>query len=176
MRKTVLMMIAALLAISLLATPLIAQSGKICYIDSYRIRTEYKEFLEAQAQFDKELDEWQQEAMGLEKEVDSLKRDLQEKALLLSEDARSKKEEMIGTKEAALQKYMVTIFGQGGQAEKRNLELTQPLLDKITSVLEKIAQDNNYDYVFDAVNGNIAYAKKSLDITDKVLEELKKFQ
>lgn len=176
MKKMFLMSVVVLVALSFVAPSLLAQSGKICYIDSYRIRQEYKEFQEAQTTFDKELDDWQKEAMEMEKEVDSLKRDLGEKALLLSEEARAKKEEMIGTKEAALQKYMVDIFGQGGKAEQRNRELTKPLLDKITAVLEKIAQDNNYDYVFDAVNGNIAYAKKSLDITDKVLDELRKAQ
>lgn len=169
-------MITAALAFLFLATPIMAQSGKICYVDSYRIRTEYKEFIDAQTIFDKELDDWQNEAMGYEREVDSLKQDLTDKALLLSEEARRKKEDLIATKEAALQKYMVDIFGQGGRAEQRNRELTSPLLDKITAVLERIAQENNYDYVFDAVNGNIAYAKKTLDITDKVLEELLKTQ
>jgi len=176
MKKHGLIMITVLLAFLFLATPIMAQSGKICYVDSYRIRTEYKEFLDAQAAFDKELDDWQTEAMGYEREVDSLKQDLNEKALLLSEEARRKKEDFIATKEAALQKYMVDIFGQGGKAEQRNRDLTAPLLDKITAVLEGIAQENNYDYVFDAVNGNIAYAKKTLDITDKVLEELRKTQ
>jgi outer membrane protein len=167
---------AAVLISLLFAGPAMAQSGKIVYVDSYRIRTEYKEFLEAQDQFDKELDDWQKEGMEMQDEVDSLKKDLSDKALLLSEDARAKKQEQIDMKEAALQKYMVDVFGQGGRAEQRNKELTKPLLDKITAVLEKIAQEKNYDYVFDAVNGNIAYAKKSLDITDQVLEELQKLQ
>jgi outer membrane protein len=167
---------AAVLISLLFAGPALAQSGKIVYVDSYRIRNEYKEFLEAQDQFDKELDDWQKEGMEMQDEVDSLKKDLNDKALLLSEEARAKKQEQIDMKEAALQKYMVDVFGQGGRAEQRNKELTKPLLDKITSVLEKIAQEKNYDYVFDAVNGNIAYAKKSLDITDQVLEELQKLQ
>ena len=176
MKKHGLIIITVFLAFLFLSTPLMAQSGKICYVDSYRIRNEFKEFSEAQEIFDKELDDWQNEAMAMEQEVDSLKKDLNEKQLLLSDEARTRKEELIATKEAALQKYMVKIFGQGGDAEQRNRELTKPLLDKITAVLEQIAQDNNYDYVFDAVNGNIAYAKKTLDITDKVLEELRKSQ
>ncbi len=176
MKNLLWTLIGTLMATMIFGTDLLAQSGKIVYVDSYRIRQEWKEFLEAQAQFDKELDEWQQEAMVLEKEVDSLKRDLQEKALLLSEEARAKREEAIGTKEAALQKYMVDIFGQGGKAEQRNRDMTKPLLDRITAVLERIAQQKNYDYIFDAVNGNIAYAKKSLDITDEVLDELRKAQ
>ena len=176
MRSLLWTVITGFLVSLVFTSPGIAQSGKIVYVDSYRIRSEYKEFLEAQEQVDKELDEWQQEAMEMEKEVDSLKKDLSEKALLLSEEARAKKQEAIDAKEAALQAYMVDVFGQSGKAEQRNRELTRPLLDKITAVLEKVAQEQNYDYVFDAVNGNIAYAKKSLDITDKVLEELQKMQ
>ncbi|MBD3381678.1 MAG: hypothetical protein GF404_05710 [candidate division Zixibacteria bacterium] len=176
MKKTIIFLLLALIGVPQFASDMVAQSGKIVYVDSYRIRSEYREFQSAQEVFDKDLDAWQKEAMEMEQEIDSLKRDLNEKALLLSEEARAKKEEVIATKEAALQKYMVEVFGQGGQAEQRNQELTKPLLDKITAVLEKIAQDNNYDYIFDSVNGNIAYAKKSLDITDKVLDELEKTQ
>lgn len=176
MKKVIVLLLMVLIGVPQFASDIVAQSGKIVYVDSYRIRNEYREFQEAQSVFDQDLDEWQQEAMAMEKEIDSLKKDLNDKALLLSEEARSKKEENISTKEAALQKYMVEVFGQSGKAEKRNQDLTKPLLDKITAVLEKIAQDNNYDYIFDSVNGNIAYAKKSLDITDKVLEELEKTQ
>jgi outer membrane protein len=176
MRKAVVLLLMVLIGVPQFASDIVAQSGKIVYVDSYRIRNEYREFQEAQTVFDKDLDEWQQEALEMENEIDSLKADLEDKALLLSEEARSKKEETIATKEAALQKYMVEVFGQGGRAEKRNQELTKPLLDKINAVLEKVAQDNNYDYIFDSVNGNIAYAKKSLDITDKVLDELAKTQ
>jgi len=176
MKNILWTLLGTLLVTMIFGTDVLAQSGKIVYVDSYRIRQEWKEFLEAQSQFDKELDEWEQEARQLENELDSLKRDLQDKSLLLSEEARTKREEVIGTKEAALQKYMVEVFGQGGKAEQRNREMTAPLLERVTAVLERIAQQKNYDYIFDAVNGNIAYAKKSLDITDEVLDELRKAQ
>jgi Skp family chaperone for outer membrane proteins len=54
--------------------------------------------------------------------------------------------------------------------------LTKPILDKINLVLEKIATEENFIIIFDSVNGNIAYAKKSLDLTDLVLDELKKLE
>ncbi len=66
------------------------------------------------------------------------------------------------------------IFGPGGRAENRNADLTKPLLDKINVALEQLALENGYDLILDAVNGNIAYGKKDLDITDRVLEELEK--
>jgi Skp family chaperone for outer membrane proteins len=54
--------------------------------------------------------------------------------------------------------------------------LTKPILDKINQVLEKIATEENFIMIFDSVNGNIAYAKEDLDLTDRVLEELEKLE
>jgi len=154
----------------------VAQDGKIVYIDSYRIRQEYKEFQDAQEQFNKEIDEWNKEGLELQNEVDSLQAELDKKRLILSPGKLQEREEEIETKKAALQKFTNDVFGPNGKAEQRNDQLTKPLLDKITAVLEKIAIENNYAYIFDAVNGNIAYARKTLDITDNVLEELDNIQ
>ncbi len=154
----------------------LAQDGKIVYIDSYRIRAEYKEFKDAQEQFNKEIDEWNQEGLVLQNELDSLEADLEKKRLILSPGKLQEREEEIETKRASLQKFTNDVFGPNGKAEQRNDALTKPLLDKITAVLEKIAIENNYAYIFDAVNGNIAYARKTLDITDNVLEELEEIQ
>ena len=169
-----LVLLLALVGLFLLpdAGDLLAQEGRIVYIDSYRIREEYKEFQDAQEVFNKEVDVWNQEGFEMQKEVDSLETELEKQRLILSPAKLKEKQDEIETKKAALQKFTNDVFGPNGKAEQRNQQLTKPLLDKITAVLEKIAIENNYLYIFDAVNGNIAYAKKTLDITDKVLEEL----
>lgn len=52
--------------------------------------------------------------------------------------------------------------------------MTQPMLDKINSIIAKIAQEEDYTYVLDAVGGAIAYADTKHDLTEKVIEELNK--
>ena len=169
-----MILVSALFAMLLLpaAGELLAQDERIVYIDSYRIRQEYKEFQEAQEQFNKEIDDWNQEGLDMQREVDSLETELEKKRLVLSPGPLKEKQDEIETKKAALQKFTNDIFGPGGRAERSNENLTKPLLDRITGILEKIAIENNYSYIFDAVDGNIAYANKSLDITEKVLDEL----
>lgn len=161
----------------LFALPLSLQAQeKIVYIDSYRIRLEYKEFQDAQAQFNKEVEQWNAEVESGQKAIDTLVAALDKQALLLSEVKKKEKEAEIEQKKATWQKAANEIFGPDGRAEKRNGELTKPLLDKINQALEKIAIAEGYALVLDTVNGNIAYGKKDLDITDKVLEELEKTQ
>jgi outer membrane protein len=153
-----------------------SQEGRIGYVDSMRLRTEFDEFQDAQAEFDKDVQVWQDEIAELETVIDSLKQDLEETKLLLSEAKRKEKEENLEAQELEYQRLTNDIFGPGGRAEKRNAELTRPILEKINQVLEKIAAEENYIMIFDSVNGNIAYAEKGLDLTDLVLEELGKLE
>lgn len=165
---------AAFLALAImLALPLTLQAqGKIVYIDSYRIRLEYKEFQDAQDQFNNEVDEWNAEIEAGQTEIEEMEAALAKQALILSDAKREEKEAEIQDRKVTWQQLANEIFGPDGRAERRNAELTKPLLEKINTVLERIAQDEGYAMILDAVNGNIAFGKKDLDITDKVLEEL----
>lgn len=152
------------------------QGGKLGYIDSMRLRAEYKEFEDAQAQFDKDVARWEAEADSMRKEIDSLQADLDKKGLLYSETTKMEKEGKLESFKAKYQGFVSKTFGPGGKAETRNAELTKPIIDKINQVLEKMAVEENYAMIFDSVGGNIAYANKAFDLTDKVLEELKKLE
>ena len=153
-----------------------SQEGKIGYVDSMRLRSEFKEFADAQAKFDLDVKAWQNEITELERVSDSLQDDLDKTSLMLSDSKKKEKEDSLEVKKQEYQKLTNDIFGPGGRAERRNAELTKPILDKISQVLEKIATEENYIMIFDSVNGNLAYAKKTLDLTDRVLEELKKLE
>ncbi len=162
---------------AILSLPLSLQAqDKIVYIDSYRIRLEYKEFQDAQAQFNKEVEQWNIEVENGQKDIERLEAELAKQALILSDAKKKEKEAEIELKKTTWQKLANEIFGPDGRAELRNVALTKPLLDKINTVLEKVALMEGYDLILDSVNGNIAYAKKEMDITDKVLEELEKTQ
>jgi outer membrane protein len=153
-----------------------SQEGKIGYVDSMKLRTDFKEFTDAQGEFDKDVQVWQEEIAQLEQTIDSLKEDLERTKLLLSEAKRKEKEGTLENQELEYQRLTNDVFGPGGRAEQRNAELTRPILEKINQVLEKIAVEENYVMIFDSVNGNIAYAKQGLDLTDQVLEELSRLE
>jgi outer membrane protein len=160
----------------LFSTQLPAQEGKIGYIDSMKLRTSYKEFADVQVKFDQEVAKWQLQADSLKKGVDSLQTDFEKQSLLLSEEKKKEKEHFIEQKKTEYTTFINQTFGPGGKMEKLNTDLTKPILDKINAALEKIALENNYIMIFDAVNGNVAWAKKGLDLTDMVLDALSKMQ
>jgi len=166
--KFLLVIFGILLAVSLG----MAAETKIGYIDSQRIFAEYKGAIEIQKQFDKEVENWRREAREKKKEIDNLKDELAKQTLMLSEEKRKERADLIRTKENEYERYIQEIFGPKGKLEQRNAELTKPIADKINVILEKIGTEENYDLILDAVEGGIAYAPKKMDLTDRVIEEL----
>jgi outer membrane protein len=160
-----------------------ADEIKIGYVNSAEIFARYKTFSDVQERFDKEVEEWKQRTEEMKAEVDSLAAYIKGEISVLpprlpfhalSEAKQEEKRQEYQTKEAAYLEYVDTIFGPDGTAERRNAELTQPVLDKINSVIASLAQEEGYHYVFDAVAGNIAYADTQFDLTEMVIEELNK--
>ena len=151
-----------------------AEELKMGYINSIRIRAEYKEFSDAQGKFDKEIAEYQNQDTQMRQEIDSLQKVLESQSLLLSEAKRKEKEQQLDQKKQTYRKFFDEVWGPKEKVKKKKAELTKPILDKINAVLERIANQDGYAFIFDAVNGNIAYARKTYDITDRVLSELNK--
>jgi len=153
----------------------LAQDLKIGYIDSQRIFAEFRETQEAEKLYKKEVEQWKAEAATKEQEITKLQEELRAQSLMLSEEKQKEKKLEIDRKLEDYQRFVAETFGEEGIAAKRNRELTQPIVERINKILERLSNaPDGYAIVFDVANANIVYAKKELDLTDKVLEELNK--
>jgi outer membrane protein len=167
MKKTFL--IACMVMIASIA---MAQEMKIGYVDSQRIFDQSPEYQDAQAKFDKDVESWNTQAEQMRKDIEGMQKELESQSLILSADKKKEKELSLTAKQDTLNQFLSATFGTSGKAEKRMAELSKPIRDRVLEVIEKIAIENNYSLIFDAGTVNIAYAKKSLDITDEVLSEM----
>ncbi len=147
---------------------------KIGYIDSQRIFAEYRDTQEAEKLYKKEVEQWKAEAGTREQEIAKLQEELRAQSLMLSEEKQKEKKLEIDKKVEDYQRFMSETFGDEGIAARRNRELTQPIVEKINKILEKLSESEGYTLVFDIANANIVYAKKDFDLTDRVLTELNK--
>jgi len=150
-----------------------AQELKIAFIDSERIFAEYEGVKEAKDIFDRDVQEWQAEANKKEKEIADLKAELESQSLMLSDSKRQEKEAELQRLMSEYDGFVQMLWGPGGKIAKRNEELTRPIIAKIKAVLDKIAGEEGYDLVLDAADGNVVYGSPELDLTDRVLKELR---
>jgi outer membrane protein len=166
--------IVALLAILLVFgfAQIVSAQIKIGYVDTNRLKSEYKEFADAQAKFEAQLAAWQSKADSMQADIMKLSNDMESQKMLLSDAAKKEKDALLKRKMAEFDKFRTNILGPNGEAAKREKELSQPLVDKITGVIEKIAQRDGYTYVLDSSGGEVLFAPDSLDLTEEVLKDL----
>ncbi|MFQ6032224.1 MAG: OmpH family outer membrane protein [Candidatus Zixiibacteriota bacterium] len=155
-------------------SPSFAQQLKIAYVDVQRLKAEYKEYVQAQDEFNKLMTAWQAKADSMQQEMQELADRLEKQNLLLSEQAKNEIREQLLVKQNEYQVFVNQVMGPDGEAAQKEYELSKPLIDKINTVIRLIALKENYAYVLDSTAGSVLYAKDELDITNKVLAELNK--
>lgn len=150
----------------------LAQTVKIGYIDSIKIFAENKETQEAERQYRVDVDAWTAQKQRMEQDLARMGEELSAQSPMLSEEKKAERRLEYQRKRDEYQRFMEETFGDTGLAARRNKELTQPIVDKINKIIEKIAKEQGYTMVFDVANANIVYADKAIDITDLVLTTL----
>jgi len=149
-----------------------SQNVKIGYVDTNRLKIEYKEFAQAQAKFERQMAKWQAQADSMQAELLKLQEDLNKQRLLLSEEKKREKEQFLLRKQSEYQEFANKILGPEGEAAKREFALSKPLIEKINAAIKLVALRENYTLILDTAGGDILYAEEGMDITIKILEEL----
>jgi len=164
------------LSVALLVAALaVGQAGaadKIGYISSERVRFEYKGTRDIQSQLEESVSDWRNQAVERENEIERLVLELQSQELMLSEEGAAEKRRVIETKQLEYEAFVNEIWGVNGLAAQREVELWQPVFDKINIILEEIGKSGDFTMIFDSARMGIVYAAPTTDLTDQVLERL----
>lgn len=149
---------------------------KIRYINSQRILAEYPEAQEIQKKLDEIRSGYENEYNDMLKRYEDLVKEIENQSLLLSPEKKSEKEKEAQDLAVQIEQFRYQKLGPQGELYKKNLELTQPLYDKIDQIIQRIGKDEDYDYILDVVQGVVLYAKPQYDITNRIIEELSKLK
>ena len=156
-----------MLAASLVtASSALGANGRVGFIDSAKIFQDYKRAQDAQVQ------NWRTEAAEKEKAVNALRAEVRDQAPILSSLKRQEKEEALQKAIQEYESFIQEIWGPQGRAAQENERSTREIVDRIRTVVEKMASDKGLDLVLDAAGGMIIYADRSLDLSAEVVREL----
>jgi outer membrane protein len=111
--------------------------------------------------------EMEQTLKEKEAEVEELKKALEQKALVMSEDARDKKERDLRIKaidfDSLRKRYLDTL-------KDLNLKLSDRIKKDVFQIVEEIGKREGYLLILERRVGGVVYAPNAIDITDKVIE------
>ncbi|QGY45496.1 OmpH family outer membrane protein [Maribellus comscasis] len=151
----------------------ISFAQKYAFIDSEYILENIPAFTAAQEQLDQLSSQYQKELESMHAEIEQMYQDYQAESVLLSEDMKRKREDVIITKEKDYKQLQAKYFGPNGDLFKKRQGLVKPIQDDIFNAVQEIANEGSYATVFDKAGGTtLFYTNPRYDLSDQVLQKL----
>ncbi len=146
---------------------------KYAFVDTQYIMENIPAYNAAEEQLDKLSKQYQKELETIRAELDQMYKDFQAESVLLSDDMKRKREDVIISKEKEYKTLQRKYFGREGDIFKKRQDLIQPIQDDIFNTVKEIAADGSYAVIFDKSGGvTMLYTNPKYDLSDQVLQKL----
>lgn len=145
---------------------------KFAYINSQMVLSRAPGRAEAEAVVAKERTTLQATGQRLQDSLNAMIAEYTKVQATLTQVQKDQREKAIGDKRA---EFDARFSQLEQQAQQRQVELVQPIMNQIREVLDKIRTEEGFTFIFDVAGegGTIVAADKNLDITDRVVARLK---
>lgn len=165
--KKQIAMIASLIMVAGLAQ---AADAKIGFVDMQKAIQSTAAGKKAKAELEGEFNKKKKELEKKEADLKKMGEDLERKKSVLSE-------EVLGKKQAEFQeemlKYREVVGKSQIEIQKKERDLTAPILEKMKRVIEKVAKEKGYTMVLEN-SQMVLYATADADLTDAVVKMYEK--
>jgi len=146
---------------------------KYAFVDSEYILENIPAFTAAQEQLDQLSSQYQKELESMHAEVEQMYKDFQAESVLLSEDMKRKREDVIISKEKDYKQLQRKYFGPSGELFQKRQALVKPIQDDIFNAVQEIANEGSYAVIFDKSGGTtMLFTNPKFDLSDQVLQKL----
>ena len=149
-----------------------AGNPKVAYVNTQAILKQTPGYVKAESTFTKELANYRVEVQKLQASLDSAASDFDQQSVMLSPTQRAAKRKDLQAQQQKLEQRTQELQQQ---AAKRERDLLDPIQNKVNSVIEGVRAAGNYAIIFDVStpNNGIVTADKTLDLTQRVIQQLK---
>ncbi|MFM8363105.1 MAG: OmpH family outer membrane protein [Haliscomenobacter sp.] len=162
--------LAALLAFGVLP----AAAQRIAYVDVNKILENVPEYVTAQSELDGLAARWRQEIAQEYDKIKGMYNRYQAEQVLLSDEARRKREEEIMAMEKEVRDMQRTKFGPEGTLFERRQELVRPIQERIYGAIERYAKEKGFDFIFDKGGASgMIFSSPTYDKTEDIIRLLK---
>ena len=157
-----------------LAFAAMAQRGaRIAYIDMDVILSKNKEFSTASQLLDEKIAQWKKEIELKKIQLKRIEDQFAVEKILLTPELIADRELEIKDFAAEVVSLQEKRFGPNGDMMIQKNQLLKPVQDQVLNIVQDIAKERKYDFVFDRSSDIIMlYSAKNYDISDLVLRRI----
>jgi len=146
---------------------------RIAYIDMDVILSKNKEFQTANLLLDEKITQWKKEIEVKKLQLKSIEDQFAVEKILLTPELIADRELEIKDFVAEVVSLQEKRFGPNGDMMIQKNQLLKPVQDQILSIVQDIAKERKYDFVFDRSSDVIMlYSAKNYDISELVLRRI----
>jgi outer membrane protein len=160
--------------IVLLGSLLIASAGhaetKIGLVDMQKAIQSTSAGKKAKSELEGEFNKKKKELEGKEAELKKIGEDLEKKKSVMSEEALGKKQAEF---QEEMLKYRDVVGKSQVEIQKKERDLTAPILDKMKKVIAKLAKEKGYSVIMES-NQTVLFSTPDGDLTDDVVKAFEK--
>tara|TARA_B100000282_G_scaffold143332_1_gene103012 strand:- start:2160 stop:2846 length:687 start_codon:yes stop_codon:yes gene_type:complete len=166
-------LIYSLLILSICVSSFSQKTLRVGYINMDYILENFDDFKQANQEYALKLDKWRREIEKNQKEIEKKYDELEIKRPLLTTSIYNELKEEINFEKRELEEYKQKRFGPEGDWIIQEKILIQPIQDEVLEAVQKIADKNKFDFIFDKSSAIIMlYSEKKYDISELVLKSI----
>ncbi len=158
-----------------LGTITTVKAQRIAIVDITKVLQEMPDYQVAQAELDKISAEWRQQIALEYDQIKAMYNKYQAEQVLLSEDARKKKEDEIMEREKQVRELQKEKFGPEGALFRKRQDLVQPIQERVYAAIATYADDRGFDFIFDkGGSSGLIFSNAEFDKTEDIVRLVNK--
>ena len=169
-KKTIFFLVFILLFISDIFSQ---KQLRVGYINMDYILANLDDYNTANEEYNIKLDLWRKEIESRKLSIKVANEELEIKKPLIPDEIYQNLKDEIDFDEKQLNEYIQKRFGPEGDWLIQEKILIQPIQDEVLAIVQKIAEKNKFDFIFDKSSAIIMlYSEKKYDISELVLKSI----
>ena len=158
-----------------LGTMTTLSAQRVAIVDITRVLEEMPDYRNAQTELDNIAAQWRQEIALEYDQIKAMYNKYQAEQVLLTEEARKKKEDEIMEREKAVRDLQKEKFGPEGALFRKRQDLVQPIQERVYAAIKTYAEDRGFDFIFDkGGSSGLIFSNAEFDKTEDIIRVVNK--
>jgi outer membrane protein len=165
MKRVIGLVLAATL---LCAVPAMASELKLGYVDMQQALNTCAAGVAAKQNIAAQVKKYKSTIESRKKALDKLRSELQKQSAVLSDDARTAKEQEFQEKAKDLQRFTKDVQDE---LQQKDADFTHKILGQLFKLVQEIGKKDGYTMILEKSQGAVLYASGKVDLTSEVVKE-----
>lgn len=142
-------------------------AGGVAFIDLQKALNLSDAGVKAKAEIGQQVKKYEAKVAAEQEALKEMKKELDKQAVLLSDDARGKKEREFQQRAKEFQRFTKDIQEE---LQQKDADFTKKIIDEILKTARKIGKDKGYTVILEKSESSIIYGDSTVDLTDDVIK------